>query len=134
MRNFSEIYEEIKLRFEESGLSTAELAAKSGVPEINIKRFLIEMPKNPSFLGLSPVINALGMSVDALCGFTHEHREKSEKLHHIDSILLAELKAEKRRAIAEKHIAIIMCCALVVFIIGFLIYDITHPGIGYLRA
>ena len=63
-----------------------------------------------------------------------EHLEILKEKHRITIETLNARHANELRT-KDKWITILfaMCCVLILFIIGILIYDLTHPEIGFIR-
>jgi len=66
-----------------------------------------------------------------------EYDECLEILKEKHKATIADLNAKHDKAIASKdkwiNILFALCCLFVLFIMGVLIYDLTHPDIGFFR-
>lgn len=132
---------------EERGLSYADIARLSGVPEQTVKRILNGTTPDPRFDTIAKITIALGGSLDIISGLRPETEFKpstpvrkalsasadliGEKDAHI-----AELKEELKRERRAK--TIILCCTaafavLFVSLLTFLIFDILHGNVGFIR-
>lgn len=121
------IFEKVNALKEESGMSFEEISIKSKVPLTTVKRYFKERPTSPGFLPLSAIIVALDGSVDEVLGLIPQPQKpiNNEFTRQLQSDLWYERK-QKRHWIA----AFIF---LVAFDLALIIFDITHPDLGYIR-
>lgn len=116
----------------ESGLSTQQIADRSGVPASTITRMLNGQTEEPTFSNIANVVKAMGGSLDELVGIEPKTTTVTEtKIVNADASLINLYE----RAIANKNRWIrwlfIITLLLVVFIIGIFIFDLTNPDRGW---
>ena len=111
-------------------LTNQQLSDLSGVPVGTINRIMAGQTDNPSFQTVCDMVMAMGGSLDELAGIqTPGGGEPSPPGE--DLIRLYERTIEGK----EKWLyrLFFLCCVLVAFLLGVLIYDLTHPMVGFLR-
>lgn len=116
----------------ESGLSTQQIADRSGVPASTITRMLNGQTEEPTFSNIANVVKAMNGSLDELVGIEPKVQTVVEtKVVNADSALINLYE----RAIANKNRWIrwlfIITLLLVGFIIGVFIYDLANPDRGW---
>ena len=111
-------------------LTNQQLSDLSGVPVGTINRILSGQTDNPSFQTVCDMVMAMGGSLDELAGIqTPGGGEPSPPGE--DLIRLYERTIEGK----EKWLyrLFFLCCVLVAVLLGVLIYDLTHPMVGFFR-
>lgn len=111
-------------------LTNQQLSDLSGVPVGTINRIMAGQTDNPSFQTVCDMVMAMGGSLDELAGIqTPGGGEPSPPGE--DLIRLYERTIEGK----EKWLyrLFFLCCALVAVLLGVLIYDLTHPMVGFFR-
>ena len=121
---------QLKLLKEKRKLTNQQLSDLSGVPVGTINRILSGQTDNPSFQTVCDMVMAMGGSLDELAGIqTPGGGEPSPPGE--DLIRLYERTIEGK----EKWLyrLFFLCCVLVAVLLGVLIYDLTHPMVGFFR-
>ena len=111
-------------------LTNQQLSDLSGVPVGTINRIMDGQTDNPSFQTVCDMVMAMGGSLDELAGIqTPGGGEPSPPGE--DLIRLYERTIEGK----EKWLyrLFFLCCVLVAVLLGVLIYDLTHPMVGFFR-
>ena len=111
-------------------LTNQQLSDLSGVPVGTINRIMAGQTDNPSFQTVCDMVMAIGGSLDELAGIqTPGGGEPSPPGE--DLIRLYERTIEGK----EKWLyrLFFLCCVLVAVLLGVLIYDLTHPMVGFFR-
>ena len=111
-------------------LTNKQLSDLSGVPVGTINRIMAGQTDNPSFQTVCDMVMAMGGSLDELAGIqTPGGGEPSPPGE--DLIRLYERTIEGK----EKWLyrLFFLCCVLVAVLLGVLIYDLTHPMVGFFR-
>ena len=111
-------------------LTNQQLSDLSGVPVGTINRIMAGQTDNPSFQTVCDMVMAMGGSLDELAGIqTPGGGEPSPPGE--DLIRLYERTIEGK----EKWLyrLFFLCCVLVAVLQGVLIYDLTHPMVGFFR-
>ena len=132
---------------EDKGLTSADIAKLSGVPEQTVKRIFNGTTPDPRFDTIAKITISLGGSLDIISGLRPETDFKpstpvrkalsaSADLIGEKDVRIAELKEELKRERRAK--TIILCCAaafsvLFVSLLTFLIFDILNGNVGYIR-
>lgn len=132
---------------EDKGLTSADIAKLSGVPEQTVKRIFNGSTPDPRFDTIAKITIALGGSLDIISGLRPETDFKpstpvrkalsaSADLIGEKDVRIAELKEELKRERRAK--TIILCCAaafsvLFVSLLTFLIFDILNGNVGFIR-
>ena len=132
---------------EDKGLTSADIAKLSGVPEQTVKRIFNGTTPDPRFDTIAKITIALGGSLDVISGLRPETDFKpstpvrkalsaSADLIGEKDVRIAELKEELKRERRAK--TIILCCAaafsvLFVSLLTFLIFDILNGNVGFIR-
>ena len=115
---------------DQSKLTNQQLSDLSGVPVGTINRIMAGQTDNPSFQTVCDMVMAMGGSLDELAGIqTPGGGEPSPPGE--DLIRLYERTIEGK----EKWLyrLFFLCCVLVAVLLGVLIYDLTHPMVGFFR-
>lgn len=111
-------------------LTNQQLSDLSGVPVGTINRIMAGQTDNPSFQTVCDMVMAMGGSLDELAGIqTPGGGEPSPPGE--DLIRLYERTIEGK----EKWLyrLFFFCCVLIAVLLGVLIYDLTHPMVGFFR-
>ena len=111
-------------------LTNQQLSDLSGVPVGTINCIMAGQTDNPSFQTVCDMVMAMGGSLDELAGIqTPGGGEPSPPGE--DLIRLYERTIEGK----EKWLyrLFFLCCVLVAVLLGVLIYDLTHPMVGFFR-
>ena len=111
-------------------VTNQQLSDLSGVPVGTINRIMAGQTDNPSFQTVCDMVMAMGGSLDELAGIqTPGGGEPSPPGE--DLIRLYERTIEGK----EKWLyrLFFLCCVLVAVLLGVLIYDLTHPMVGFFR-
>jgi len=111
-------------------LTNQQLSDLSGVPVGTINRIMAGQTDNPSFQTVCDMVMAMGGSLDELAGIqTPGGGEPSPPGEEL--IRLYERTIEGK----EKWLyrLFFLCCVLVAVLLGVLIYDLTHPMVGFFR-
>lgn len=111
-------------------LTNQQLSDLSGVPVGTINRIMAGQTDNPSFQTVCDMVMAMDGSLDELAGIqTPGGGEPSPPGE--DLIRLYERTIEGK----EKWLyrLFFFCCVLIAVLLGVLIYDLTHPMVGFLR-
>ena len=127
------ITKELRALKEKSNLTNHQIAEISGIPESTIARVLAGQTDNPSFATISAMVVAMGGSLDTLMDKTQKVSEEKTKREEIDDRLIELYKetiAHKDMWIRRLFFALSI---LMIFILVAFIFDISTPGIGYVR-
>ena len=111
-------------------LTNQQLSDLSGVPVGTINRIMAGQTDNPSFQTVCDMVMAMDGSLDELAGIqTPGGGEPSPPGE--DLIRLYERTIEGK----EKWLyrLFFFCCVLIAVLLGVLIYDLTHPMVGFFR-
>ena len=111
-------------------LTNQQISDLSGVPVGTINRIMAGQTDNPSFQTVCDMVMAMGGSLDELAGIqTPGGGEPSPPGEEL--IRLYERTIEGK----EKWLyrLFFLCCVLVAVLLGVLIYDLTHPMVGFFR-
>lgn len=111
-------------------LTNQQLSDLSGVPVGTINRIMAGQTDNPSFQTVCDMVMAMGGSLDELARIqTPGGGEPSPPGE--DLIRLYERTIEGK----EKWLyrLFFLCCVLIAVLLGVLIYDLTHPMVGFFR-
>ncbi len=117
-----------------SGLTAQQIADKSGVPASTINRMLSGQTEEPTFSNIAKVVKAMNGSLDELVGIPPKTVTVVETKTVSGDERLIELY---ERSIKSKNKWIrnlfAISITLIVFLVGMLIYDVTHPDRGWVR-
>ena len=112
---------------EESGMTFDEISIKSKVPLTSVKRYFNGETKSPGFLPLSSIIVALGGSVDEVLGLVPQSQKPTN--NEFTRQLQSDLWYERK----QKRYWIYAFILLVAFDLAIIVFDLTHPDMGYIR-
>ncbi len=128
---------------EESKMTVQQIADLSMVPKSTINRILSGETENPTFDSVAGIVKAVGGSLDELAGIEHGekvlsadqqlislYREMLDSRYHTIQRQVAE-NAKKSRIIF--WMGCVTTLVLVIFI-AFLIFDLTHLNVGFIRS
>lgn len=137
----------IKDNQHELGWTNQQLADASGVPLSSVNRILRGETPNPTAQTILDLAHAVGYAFG-----TDTHlppvpiTENTDTAHAIAAYrhqcelyerTLSRQEISNNRIIAEKNrwikLSLILNIILVIFVIGLLLYDLTHPDIGWIR-
>lgn len=132
-----------------------QLADASGVPVGTVKSILTGATSNPGFEPVCAMIQAMGESIDAFySGVPQTHPQHHHAAHAAETItdnhnllpLRDEIKIIAREAIQAVYQSDVvknshnnlkwwrgLALAETALIIGVLIFDLTHPNMGYIQ-
>lgn len=119
---------------ENAKMTVQQIADKSGVPVSTVSRILSGETANPQFQTVCDIISAMGGSVDEFIGISKVDKNcdflSTEKV-------LRQVIEDKNKTIKHKNRWIYALVAMLIFVFAavvfVLIYDITHPDMGYVR-
>lgn len=116
----------------QSGMSNKEIAEKSGVSLVTVNRIMSGQTDVPNYQTVCDLVMAMGGSLDELAGI-----EKPAMKHETSAEVYLAIIKDKDRIIAGKDQWVkrlfIISLALVVVLVGLLIFDYTHPMLGYIQ-
>ncbi|MCM1149305.1 MAG: helix-turn-helix domain-containing protein [Butyricicoccus sp.] len=127
------------------GISNKELSDMSGVPIGTVNRVLAGRVEAPNLQTIRDMVQAMGGSMDAVCGITVANKESasvekqpespaagiSPDAIHAYSVLLAEREKEIQAKDRWLKWLFITCCVLGGLLVGVLIFDLVNPAIGF---
>lgn len=131
------------------GLTYQQLSDASGVPVGTLKSILTGTTANPGFDTVCTILAAMGESVDAFCGDPPTAAPSTASGHHC-SVSIADISEETKKiaraAIRETYESAAYKSALenlrvwravalleMALIVCVLLWDITHPTMGYIQ-
>lgn len=138
-------------RKEAAGMTNAQIAERSGIPESTVAKLFSKTTPNPTFETVSRIARALDFSLDTLTAVSPERSEKpSEGSDHgteahpmpamnerQENIFLKKLieSYDKQLKVKDRWITILAIALAVIFlsVLFIMIWDITHPNMGYVR-
>lgn len=116
-----------------SGMSNKDIAEKFGISLSTVNRIMSGQTDIPNYQTICDLVIAMGGSLDELAGI---EKVGGSQNGGSPEGYLAIIK-DKDRIIAEKNAWLkrlfIVSCVLMAVIIGILIFDYTHPMIGFFR-
>lgn len=111
-------------------LTNQQLADLAGIPVGTINRILAGQTDNPSFQTVCDIVMALDGSLDELVGIKNKSGQRAAPLNNEIIELYEKIIAGKEKWL---HRLFLCCCVLTLFVLGVLIYDLTHPMVGFFR-
>lgn len=130
-------------RKEELGLTYARIADVSGIPESTVTKVFNRSIKSPTLDTIAPIARALNISLDTLSAVASPENNTAPKLSTDDLYVKLLTECHNRHiATLEKQLRLKtkwnIAFASMMFItmgalIFFLIYDITHPDMGWIQ-
>lgn len=129
---------------EHSGLTSQQIADISAVPLGTVTKILSGTTPNPGIESLAPIVIAVGGSLDEICDNPQPDKavlteSDSADLHlihqlfHANNQVTAAHAAHSRHLEKQLHIHQIVIGVLIAFILFFVIYDVTHPSVGFVQ-
>lgn len=119
---------QLKEMKEKSGLTNKELAELSGVSLPTVNRIMSGQTDIPNYQTVCDLVMAMGGSLDDLAGITPKAEIHSEE-SGANEMYIAIIK-EKDRWIKRLFV---ISCILVAVLLGLLIFDYTHPMMGFIQ-
>lgn len=143
----NEIIDGIIAKKNEMGMTNQQLADSSGVPKSTIDRILGGRTENPSLQNILDLANAVGYEFSRTPAMPPAPIVPGDSTAQMRAIYEDRIKAYERLIVrdqrhnnmllAEKNrwikVSLALNIILVIFIIGVLIYDITHLDVGWVR-
>ena len=120
---------QLKLLKEKRKLTTQQLSDLSGVPVGTINRILSGQTDNPSFQTVCDITRALGGSLDKIAGLNPEGEREKPVSNEITALYREVLKSKDKWI----HRLFVVCCVLIVYVLGLLVFDLANPNIGFFR-
>lgn len=115
------------------GLSNKEISEKSGVSLSTVNRIMSGQTDVPSYQTICDLVMAMGGSLDELAGIKKDTIVEYEG----STGVYAEIIKDKNQIIAEKDRWVkrlfFISCALVTVLLCLLIFDYTHPMVGFIQ-
>lgn len=138
--------EKVKALKKQFGYTTAEVAAKSNLPPDTINKIISGVTRNPSTDTLQRLAAAFDTTVDALLDDTlppaanHEQTTQTGGNEALLQFYLAALNSQKeaydkalKHSNDDKRRWFLIALALIAFVVFVLVWDITHPTMGYVQ-
>lgn len=113
--------------FKKSNLTYQQLSDMTGISPSTLNRFFQGKVKNPSFYNVVSIIKALGGSVDELVGIHRKITTGNESLF----IPIYQQQLQERNRLIKG--LVISLGAIFAFVLFILVWDITHPTMGYIQ-
>ena len=111
-------------------LTNQQLSDLSGVPVGTINRIMAGQTDNPSFQTVCDMVMAMGGSLDELAGIqTPGGGEPSPPGEDLIRLYERTIEGKEKRL----YRLFFLCCVLIAVLLGVLIYDLTHPMVGFFR-
>lgn len=111
---------------EKCGYSNKKIAELSGVSLPTVNRIMSGQTDVPNFQTVCDLVIAMGGSLDELAGIQPRPAAQDEGSVEIYKSMLKEKDIWLKRLF-------VITCTLAVVLIGVLIFDVTHPLIGFIR-
>lgn len=125
---------------ERSGLSYEQIAESTGLAKSTVSRLFTDPKYNPTIDTVQSVLTLIGGSIDKACDMatppTPDGTDLTEALRTAaaqSNRLYAECAAQKKIYHRIIGVSLLFNFAFVAFIMGFVIYDVTHPSIGFVQ-
>lgn len=116
------------------GMSNKEIAEKAGISLSTVNRVMAGQTDVPNYQTVCDLVMAMGGSLDELAGI----KKEDVTLHGNTPEIYLTIIADKDKIIVEKDRWIkrlfIISCALIVVLLGLLIFDYTHPMLGFIQS
>ena len=130
------IVEELKKIKEENGLTNSDVSKMSGVPVGTVNRVFSGTNGSHSYATIEPIKEAL-LPLAKPEEVRHMHEEKNKvlvgEIERLYEKMLTEKEKELRKCERFRNISLIANVFLVLIIIVFLLIDILHPDLGWIR-
>lgn len=124
----------LKKRKEELGLTNVVIAERSGVPESTVAKVFNGSNRSPSYDTIAPIARILGVSLDVGSAVGSARDYRADKTLGLYVSLLCCAYEEQLRKKDKWIIFLVVLLVIVVgVIIGFTVYDYTHPDVGWVR-
>lgn len=122
-------------------LSWSELSKMSDLPEATIRKIFSGETADPRFETVAKLVLAMGGSIDEMLGNAPETAESESTplamMREIYESRIAEIKKSSQAHIEslkrDKRYLGIVCAVLGIFIIGWLIIDLSLGSVGWFR-
>lgn len=112
---------------EKCGYSNKKIAELSGVSLPTVNRIMSGQTDVPNFQTVCDLVIAMGGSLDELAGIQPKQPAQDEEKVEIYKEIIKEKDMWIKRLF-------VISCMLGIVLVGLLIFDITHPYIGFLRS
>ena len=112
----------------ENGLTNAQIAEMSGVPLGTVNRVFSGTNGSHSYATIEPIMAALQPLAKS-----EETQKKPSGIERLYERLLDEKEKELQKCERFRNISLIANVVMVLIIIVFLLIDILHPDIGWIR-
>ena len=129
INDYETVHHKVMELYENSGMTPADLAERSGVPLTSLQRYMKGDSKSPNFFNLCAIILTLGGSVDEIIGVA----EPTGTHATADSRYTALLREDLAYARKSKHFWITCFLIMVVILISFLVIDLLNPSAGWIQ-
>lgn len=125
---------------EKSGLTYDQIAESTGLAKSTVSRLFTDPNYNPTIDTVHSVLVLIGGSIDRACDMTTITPTADTDLTTALDLataqtnrLYAECTAQKKVYHRIITVSLLFNFAFVAFILGFVIYDVTHPTIGFVQ-
>lgn len=110
-----------------ASMSTKALSDLTNIPEDTINNILYGKTASPSFDAVAALVRAMGGSLDELAGIrTAGDDEGTQDMFAVYQQMVV-------RGIRQRNIIIMVLLAILVIVVAWLVWDITHPDVGLIR-
>lgn len=127
MPNFEKLNEMKKA----SGMTTQQIADRSGVPFSTVSRIFTGRTENPNFVTIRDLVKAMGGSLDDLAGIEVKRPEPIPENKETVETLREELANKKRWINRLAVFGAVMTFVLIALVVTALIVDLTVPDRGF---
>ena len=124
------LIEKLKEIKDASGMTNQQVADQSGVPFGTVNRILAGQTDNPSFANIAAMVKAMGGSLDELVGIVPKAKTTEEHISHRLLNLYEAQLGTKDKWIRTLFLALVIMVGVLAFL---LLWDVTHPDMGYVR-
>lgn len=118
---------QLKEMKEKKGLTNKQLAELSGVSLPTVNRIMSGQTDVPNYQTVCDLVMAMGGSLDELAGIP---RAATQAENALPSEMYIAVIKDKDRWIKRLFF---ISCALVVVLLGILLFDYTHPMMGFIQ-
>lgn len=128
---------------EQKGWSSKHWSNMSGVPEATISRLLSASTESPYFFNVAALVKAIDGSLDELAGIEHKpvvvEKEKTilaadvQELVNIQREAIGDLRKAARHERISSRVAWSITLILFLTVFGFIVYDVLHTDVGWVR-
>lgn len=84
---------------------------------------------NPSFQTVCDITRALGGSLDKIAGLNPEGEREKPVSNEITALYREVLKSKDKWI----YRLFVVCCVLIVYVLGLLVFDLANPNVGFFR-